>query len=130
MSRNHGLWNPVCVGCNSAYRNERDDGIALCAYCRMHKDATLQRARARIDAYNALLVAQIEALPDTDSDRYSTMYHAEHTLQQAKRASFERRIDNTIAQGGALADALLTRKALRAAIVLEAHLQALYSVVH
>jgi transcription elongation factor Elf1 len=123
------MWNPQCVACHSSFRLESPDGIALCEYCRKNQQATMNQARAMIDTYNALLVDQIEALCDDDSDRYSAMYHADCNTPANKRASFERRIQRTIDAGGALAVALITRNAMRKAVVHEQLLRALYAAV-
>lgn len=129
MSRNSGLWNPVCAACASVFRLDAHDGIALCEYCRKHQAATLARLRAMVNTYNMILVEQIERMSDEDSDRYSAVYHADQTTAPAKRASFERRIQRTIEAGGALAGALVTRHALRKAIDNERHVQSLYDTL-
>lgn len=128
-NRNAGLWQPICAYCLEKYQPMNDDGIALCGFCRHQRTKILTRLQTMAGVLNASLVHAIESLNDVDSDRYTAYYLAAEQCPTDKREALQRKLQKTIAAGGAFGDCLALRLKVEAAQARYLTIKRLYEAI-
>lgn len=132
MMRNDKGFHPVCSYCKTTYdpvTDGTDDGIALCGWCRHNRDKIIGKLLTMIAVLNSAYVVGISKLSEEDDARFTTIYHAHQTCPPEKRDVFERKIINTIAQGGKLAIVLTQWQSVREAQAEYERIQTLFEAI-